>query len=76
MVPFKPFVFIQVHLTNSPDRQVFVVVVLKILEHCPQVQGPVVIKTINENLLLPSSLAFHRSAGEGTKKSYQDDGYG
>ena len=55
MVPFKPFVFIQVHLTNSPHRQVFVVVVFKILEHCPQV--------------LPSSLAFHRSAGECTKRS-------
>ena len=55
MVPFKPFVFIQVHLTNSPHRQVFVVVVFKILEHCPQVQGSVVIKTVNENLLLPSS---------------------
>ena len=61
---------------NSPHRQVFVVVGFKILEHCPQVQGSVVIKTINENLLLPSSLAFHRSAGECTKRSYQDDGYG
>ena len=67
MVPFKPFVFIQLHLTNS-HRQVFVVVVFKILEHCPQVQGSVVIKTINENLLLPSSLAFHRSAGVYQKK--------
>ena len=47
--------FIQVHLTNSPHRQVFVVVVFKILEHCPQVQDSVVIKTVNENLLLSSS---------------------
>ena len=54
MVLFKPFVFIQVHLTNSPHRQVFVVV-FKILEHCPQVQGSVVIKTVKENLLLSSS---------------------
>ena len=55
MVPFKPFVFIQVRLTDSPHRQLFVVVVFKILEHCPQVQGSVAIKTVNENLLLSSS---------------------
>ena len=55
MVPFKPFVFIQVELTNSPHRQVFVVVVFEILDHCPQVQGSVVIKTVNENLLPLSS---------------------
>ena len=40
---------------NSSHRQVFVVVVFKILENCPQVQGSVVIKTVNENLLLSSS---------------------
>ena len=42
-------------MTNSPHQQVFVVVVFKILEHCPQGQGSVVIKTLNKNLLLSSS---------------------
>ena len=76
MVPFKPVVFIQVHLTNSPlrdNRQVFVVVVftLKFLVviRLVVIQDSVVIKTVNENLLLSSSSSVPSISGRMYQRS-------
>ena len=87
MVPLKPAVFIQVHLTNSPVSDqwqvlLVVVVVFQIRAHSPHVSSShyassstgfsCQMKTYHFHLLL----AFLRSAGECTEGTYQDEDYG
>ena len=67
-------VFIQVHLTNSPlrdNRRVFVVVVftlkfLVVVIRLVVIQDSVVIKTVNENLLLSSGFDKTLTPGQLT----------
>ena len=69
--------FIQVHLTNSPlrdNRRVFVVVVftlkfLVVVIRLVVIQDSVVIKTVNENLLLSSSPSVPSICGRMYQRS-------